>query len=162
MTEIAVKAGASIGSLYQFFPTKAAIADTLRAAAGDFMCREWNELRESGAAQSPQEFAAELFDIGNKMLATFPAFVPLLSIRGEEGVNVSRVRTAMNDALNALLKSRMPTSTKTEIEATGVIIREMMRCRVDIETNESSAVRSRALGELQVLLVHYLGPKLKN
>ena len=48
MTEMAERAGASIGALYQYFPNKEAIARALRQQFGDEMEARWTPLTDQG------------------------------------------------------------------------------------------------------------------
>src|ERR1700678_3064483 len=52
MTEIAERAGASIGALYQYFPNKEAMAQALRQQYGDEMEARWAPLKGQGARLS--------------------------------------------------------------------------------------------------------------
>ncbi|HJV61048.1 MAG TPA: helix-turn-helix domain-containing protein, partial [Albitalea sp.] len=49
MTEIAQRAGSSIGSLYQFFPTKAALAQQLMADQIDVLTARLETLRQEAS-----------------------------------------------------------------------------------------------------------------
>src|SRR6185369_11500135 len=52
MTEIAARAGAAIGSLYQFFPTKEALADAVHVAEAEAMLTELEALRRAVAGKT--------------------------------------------------------------------------------------------------------------
>src|SRR5277367_4575012 len=52
MTEIAAQAGAAIGSLYQFFPTKELLAAAVHAEEMDGLARMLDGLREDVAGRS--------------------------------------------------------------------------------------------------------------
>src|SRR5579862_5368586 len=53
MTEIAARAGAPIGSLYQFFPGKEALAYTLLQQYADLLAADLRELEARAAALAP-------------------------------------------------------------------------------------------------------------
>src|SRR5262245_43792395 len=60
MTEIAARAGAAIGSLYQFFPSKEALAAALLQRYGELMEQGLSELVAGARTLTPRGFADEL------------------------------------------------------------------------------------------------------
>src|SRR5579863_9400236 len=60
MTEIAARAGAPIGSLYQFFPGKEALAYTLLQQYADLLAADLRELETRAAALAPAVLAGRL------------------------------------------------------------------------------------------------------
>src|SRR5487761_880539 len=62
MTEIAGLAGASIGSLYQFFPNKEALADALLARYGELVAAALREIETRAAELSATALADALLD----------------------------------------------------------------------------------------------------
>src|SRR5690242_11075089 len=77
MTEIAARAGASIGSLYQFFPTKELIAEALHAANADALVALLEALAPRLAGKPAEALADILFGEFSGFLAEHPAFVAL-------------------------------------------------------------------------------------
>lgn len=78
MSAIAERAGASIGSLYQFFPNKAAITQALRteyAKQFETMCAP---LAGEVSGLSLKALASRLIDLTVHFVDTHPAFLPLL------------------------------------------------------------------------------------
>src|ERR1700681_2400099 len=62
MCSIAVRAGASIGSLYQFFPNKAAIVQALRGQYCDEFEKLWAPLASEAKQLSWKELVIRLVD----------------------------------------------------------------------------------------------------
>ncbi len=58
MTEVAARAGAAIGSLYQFFPTKEALAQALLEQYAQAVYAELGKLAEQSADWNTDELAA--------------------------------------------------------------------------------------------------------
>jgi len=160
MTEIAQRAGASIGSLYQFFPTKEALADILCADSGDFMCTEWSKLRDADNITNPEEVVTQLLSIASRMTNKFPSFVPLHSIRGAPGINLEKARVRMSQTLDSLLARKLPKLSKSEITPIGLVVREMLRFYIDVGNVAQLHVSRRAKSEIHAMLVLYFQAKM--
>src|SRR5580658_690034 len=63
MTEIAARAGAAIGSLYQFFPAKEILADALIVRYGTRATEGLRHIETRAPALSPPELADALVDL---------------------------------------------------------------------------------------------------
>jgi AcrR family transcriptional regulator len=63
MTEIAQRAGASIGSLYQFFPSKEVLAEALFARYVERVASMLEDLSKRAPGLSPQRLADRLIDL---------------------------------------------------------------------------------------------------
>src|SRR3712207_691996 len=61
MTEIAARANASIGSLYQFFPTKELLADALQTENGENLSRMLEGLGAEAGDLTPPDLLDRLF-----------------------------------------------------------------------------------------------------
>jgi AcrR family transcriptional regulator len=92
MTAIAERAGASIGSVYQYFPDKDALVFALRTRYGDEMDARWSALSEAAQQLSVEELAERLFALMTGFMAARPAYLPLLSV----SLNFKRDAAARN------------------------------------------------------------------
>src|SRR3954470_10807261 len=81
MTAIAARAGASIGSLYQFFPTKELIAEALHARYSDDMSVMLARLAPRVAGKPGAALADVLFRDLSGFLNEHPAFATLADRR---------------------------------------------------------------------------------
>lgn len=78
MSEIAERAGASIGSLYQFFPNKEAVAQALRSKYSHQIVELWVPLGEESKNLDSESFVDRLIDVTVKFADEHPAFLALL------------------------------------------------------------------------------------
>jgi AcrR family transcriptional regulator len=78
MSSIAEKAGAPIGSLYQFFPSKEAVAAGLLSRYLGEMSGQWEELAERLPKMDLKEFAHELIQHQIEFIRARPAFTELI------------------------------------------------------------------------------------
>ncbi|MGH9624606.1 MAG: TetR family transcriptional regulator, partial [Bryobacteraceae bacterium] len=92
MSEIAGRAGASIGSLYQFFPNKKSLAEELRAE----YCRElqlrWEPLKRDAQNLNLRELVDHLINIMVGFYEDHPAFLKLLDAPLSPGRFSARLR----------------------------------------------------------------------
>ncbi len=78
MSSIAEKAGAPIGSLYQFFPSKEALADGLLSRYLSEMSARWEALDEQLPTMNLKEFSHELIQHQIEFFRERPAFTELI------------------------------------------------------------------------------------
>jgi AcrR family transcriptional regulator len=79
MTEIAARAGTSIGALYQYFPNKDALAIALRTEYGTRMDQRWSALAEQARTAAPPDLAARLIDLLTGFISEHPAYLSLFA-----------------------------------------------------------------------------------
>jgi AcrR family transcriptional regulator len=115
MSEIAGKAGASIGSLYQFFPSKQAIVQALRARYRDDFTKRWLPIERDFARLDPEDFASRLLDMVIVFINTHPAFAALL-----DAPRSTRIPGSMTEQVAGFLmlkKPRMHVKSAAQIAA---------------------------------------------
>lgn len=78
MSSIATRAGASIGSLYQFFPNKVAVVQALRSHYCDAFELLWAPLATEARRLSSEELVVRLVDSAVSFVERHPAFLALL------------------------------------------------------------------------------------
>jgi AcrR family transcriptional regulator len=159
MTEIAATAGAAIGSLYQFFPTKAALAEALQierlAALTEVMARV-----QTGAAGAPAaELAERLFAGLTGFLADHPEFIALADRRDMDKARKQASRTAMQAQFAALLHQAVPPLPAGRVEILAVVILQLMKAAIAVRAAEDPAMAESVTAELRAMLRMYLSNK---
>jgi AcrR family transcriptional regulator len=156
MTEIAARAGASIGSLYQFFPTKEALAHALIEDYAQALFAEVAKLAERSADLDTSELAARL----STFLITFrrrhPAFVMLVESGPVPAADGMSIRRRLRAELQALLTRRAPHRSTEDMYAVAVAVQQMMKAAIAIQAEPGMPGRQKALSQLQHAMQLYL------
>jgi AcrR family transcriptional regulator len=156
MTEIAVRAGASIGSLYQFFPTKELLAKALHEAYLADLEAMLDGLGKEAAGQSPAGMADRLFDGLLAFLAVRPAFGALAERRDIDKDQKRRTGAAMRGQIAGLLASAQPPFPEMRREAMAAVILQIMKAAVALNSQEDEHLRRAIHSELRQMLKSHL------
>jgi len=160
MTEIASRAGAAIGSLYQFFPSKEALAEALFNRFAERAAAAFARVEERAPGCSARELA-DLF-IDHKLGLGTDRDVAIALSNVVAGI-VER-RKPLGDALRgriaAILSAGNPTLGQDEAAAAAIIVNQMMKMVPALAATEDE--RAVALiGEARKLLALYIDEVLR-
>jgi AcrR family transcriptional regulator len=156
MTEIAQRAGSAIGSLYQFFPTKAALAQKLMADQINVLTARLEALRQEAPQLRVEELSGRLTRTLVDFRADHPSFARLVDTPGAPPEFVSATRQGVRDHVGAVLGALWK-MTPTEHEAVAWTVQQVMKAAVALQTEALSArQRRRAMDELTAMLASYL------
>ncbi|WP_262029437.1 TetR/AcrR family transcriptional regulator [Microvirga sp. Mcv34] len=156
MTEIAARAGASIGSLYQFFPTKELLAKALHEAYLADLSSMLEELRSDVSGRGAAGMADRLFDGLLAFLAERPAFSALAERRDIDKEQKSRTGAAMRQRIAGLLAAASPPFPEPRREAMAAIVLQLMKVAVSLSSEEDSERRHAIQAELRQMLKGHL------
>jgi len=156
MTEIAAKAGASIGSLYQFFPTKDVLAAALHQVNGEALSAMLDDLARETAGLSPVRVADRLFASLSQFLAGHPAFVVLIDRRDPDHAAKAARRRKLRQQVAELLQRTTPPLAPGRAEAMAVIILHVMKAAMTITSENDLVNGPAALDELRAMLRSHL------
>lgn len=161
MTEIAARAGAAIGSLYQFFPTKQHIADAVQTREAEELSAMLDRLAEEQDGQKDKGgwsggvLAERLFADLARFFAEHPAFVILADHRTEDAVKQA-TRTRLRGQIARLLAGLAPPLPAGRPEAMAALVLHLLKVAVSLTKDPDPAVREGALAELRTMLVRHL------
>ncbi|HEY2132930.1 MAG TPA: TetR/AcrR family transcriptional regulator [Acetobacteraceae bacterium] len=156
MTEIAARAGASIGSLYQFFPTKELLAAALHVARLDELSCMLDAVRADMAGRSAASLADQVLAGLVAFLDEHPAFIPLSERRDLDKARKQAVGAAMRTRIAALMAGATPPLTAERAEVVAILILQLMKAAVAISGNDDKAIRAKVIAELRRMLTLYL------
>jgi len=154
MTEIAARAQAPIGSLYQFFPTKAALAMALHEDLLSVLDEMLGELRERASAGSDR-VARTIRRLG-EFMDLYPEFAVLLSRRDLSKDARRATRAVMQRHVAALLAPSTLSLRRKRTEVLAAILLEMMRLMPALIAGDDSELRSAVLAEYRRMFRAYL------
>ncbi|MBN9219859.1 MAG: TetR/AcrR family transcriptional regulator [Mesorhizobium sp.] len=153
MTEIAARAGAAIGTLYLFFPTKEALANAILAENAEALSAELDALQEQAKGLAPAAIADTLFDLLGRFLATHPAYSALLDLPGDEGWR-RRMRARRREQIAALFAQAQPPLPAGQAERLAAIVPQLMP--IPLALVGEKRLRDGVLEELRLMLARHL------
>ncbi|MGH9618525.1 MAG: TetR/AcrR family transcriptional regulator [Bryobacteraceae bacterium] len=159
MSEIAGRAGASIGSLYQFFPNKKSLAEELRAE----YCRElqlrWEPLKRDAQNLNLRELVDHLINIMVGFYEDHPAFLKLLDAPLSPGRFSARLR--FREQLRDLFAERKPRMPHQQAQRLAVVTQQIMRALRVVYAESKPAERPYFVQEFKALLLCYFRTRIK-
>lgn len=157
MTDVAARSHTAIGSLYRFFPTKAALAEALAGRYTAAVGRRFDAMVADAAGSSPARLA--------------DAFVDLMLDRGRERavvvllegvIDADRRRAALRarfrDGIVAVLGAARPDRKLSRAEPAGVVVLQMLKAVSRL--NDEGAADAPTLAELRRALALFLADVL--
>ena len=153
MTEIAARAGASIGSLYQYYPTKESIAADVHAEYLDELDQAMAGL--STGSLTPAAMSDALFDTLTTFLAHYPAFPTLAARRDIEPSRKLASRARLEESLEQALASMRPGLPPAVMPGLAVMLLQQMKLVVALEASGRDEDR-QAIDHIRRMLRQYL------
>ncbi len=153
MTEIAARAGAAIGTLYLFFPTKEALAQAILAENAEDLSTRLDALRERAVGLDAAAVADALFALLGDFLATHPAYSALLDLPGDDSWR-RKMRARRRDQIAVLFAQAEPPLPAGQAERLAVIVPQLMR--IPLALVGEKRLRDGVLEELRLMLARHL------
>ncbi|RDU98410.1 TetR/AcrR family transcriptional regulator [Trinickia dinghuensis] len=156
MTAIAARAGASIGSLYQFFPTKDVLADALLEAYLATLIGDLQQLREEAPTLDAAGLAHRLAPALIAFRTAHPAFAPLVETPGRSLPAAVGVRQRLRGEIAAVLCAKAPGMKTAEAQVRAAVVQQLMKAAIAIHGETSFAHRAAVIDELERMMAGYL------
>jgi AcrR family transcriptional regulator len=151
MTEIAADARSSIGSLYQFFPTKPLLAEALHIERLERLKEVLRELEERMDGHKAADIGEAIFDRLGAFIEEFPEFAVLAGRRDIPKERKTRSRAELKARIGAILARAHPPVTG-EIVLLSSIILELLRIAVAAATDPDALEDQQLIKELRLML----------
>jgi AcrR family transcriptional regulator len=145
MTEIAARAGAAIGSLYLFFPTKAVLAQSMAMELAEVLSARLTALAAEVAGETAPAIGDALFGTLADFLQEHPVYAVLLDVPGDSGWRQA-VRAKRRDQVAALFAQAEPQLPAAQAGVLAVLLPQLMRV----------GMQGAVLDELRAMLRHHL------
>jgi AcrR family transcriptional regulator len=156
MTEIAARAGAPIGSLYQFFPCKDALADTLVQNYVALLATDLETLEARARDIDTRTLVEGLFRVLRGHPQERAATMPLAEARMDERTRRETFRYLLRKRIAAILRARSPKLSAEVARDRAIVVLQLMKAASSLSDEDGLSGRTAALRELQALTVHYL------
>jgi AcrR family transcriptional regulator len=156
MTEVAARAGAAIGSLYQFFPTKEALANALLEQYAQAVCAELKSFAAPSLRWTTAAWAEHLCAFLISFRKRHPAFLALVESMPKPAADGLSIRRRVRAELQALLAARAPHRSTEDILAMAVVVQQMMKGAAAIQAEPGMPGRQVALEHMQHAMQVYL------
>jgi AcrR family transcriptional regulator len=156
MTAIAARAESSIGSLYQFFPTKEQVAATLIEQYVAEIEAVFERLSEDARSLDVSVVAGRLTTLFVSFRKTHPAFVVLADAQDVVLPAATSVRERLRRGIVSVLIAVAPLLSEKEALFRAVIIQHLMKAAVTLSHDTSVADQNAVMLEFQRVVQRYL------
>ena len=161
MTEIAARARAPIGSLYQFFPAKETLADTLVQNYVALLTGDLQELEARVCEIDNQTLVEGLFGLLRSHPQERAAAQPLAEARMDERTRRTTFRHMLRKHIAAILRARAPSLPAETARDMAVVVLQIMKAVSALSDEEGLPGRAAGMRDLQALAVQYLEQRLR-
>ena len=161
MTEIAARSESSIGSLYQFFRTKEAVAEAVVRDQVEALRLRLDGLAERAPALATPELAHALAVCLVEFRADHPSFATLVERPGPPSPLVAGVRRTVRERVEAILVRHAPRADRRKLRAMAPVVQHVMKSAVQLRGDLEGAELKAAARELETMLAGYLVARLQ-
>lgn len=157
MTEIAARAEAPIGSLYQFFPNKDVLADALVARYAEHVEAALDRIRAQVADLDGNQLADRLLDVLVAHAAERSLALSLLDARWEQpGVRPGVLRESLRKRITEILTLWRPQLPEEQAEIMSVVLFQAMKSLVQLHEEKRYPGKPEAIAHWRGWVQRYL------
>jgi AcrR family transcriptional regulator len=162
MTEVAARAGAPIGSLYQFFPSKEALADAFLDGYGKRLDDALNGIEERATTLTIPELVDALLDYKAGFQEERAAATALIESRQEASTRATELRLSLRRHVTRILRARIPKLSPKRAEIMALVVVQIMKAAAAQSAEKDLTIRDSVLNELKHLIHIYLNDAMTN
>ena len=151
MTEIAAEASSSIGSLYQFFPTKPLLAEALHIERLERLKAGLRDMAERSTGFSAADSGEAIFHALGTFMEEYPEFSVLAGRRDIPKERKARSRAELKELIAGVLRQAQPPISDDIALMSGIVL-ELLRIVVAVAAEPDAAEDRRVAGELRLML----------
>lgn len=158
---IATQAQVAIGSLYQFFPDKAAIVQALARRYTNLLYQRLSALDTDAVASLPlPAYVDYIIDTTNQFFADYPGYHAIFMQMQGSVPELEAIEAAADAQLIQVLASdlayRAPTQTDHDYEAVAFVLVKAIGTLLWLSLSQDDSFRQRLITETKTLTVSYL------
>lgn len=157
MCAVAERAGASIGSLYQFFPNKESVAEALRAQYTKEVEKVWRHLALTASVLTVDGLVRGLIDSQIQFARSHPAFLALLD--APPTVHTPHRRKLMQERIAQVLLARKPRMSETKALRGGAVMQQIFRGLLTLYARSAAEEKGAVVEEFKAVLIGYLATR---
>ena len=155
MTEIAERAGTSIGTVYQYFPNKQAVVLALQNQYATTMDERWAEVEEAAGRLSMEEIAHRLVEITSRFVEEHPALFLVLDAPLKQGRSTQR-RVRLRERMARVLQSKAPELPWEVAYRMANVSVQTVKGMTVLYAGAGSEERGELIAEYRLILAGYL------
>ena len=157
MTEIAARAGAPIGSLYQFFPSKQSLVDALVQRYGEHVFEALDVLDSQVDRLDAAQFARALLSIFMTLRRERLLVLRLLDSTWQEPTTrPPRLRNQLRSRIAQIVMRWAPGLEQGLAQMHAIVILQMMKSHMQITLEEGLPYNDAAVGAWEAIFETYL------
>jgi len=160
MSAIADRATAPIGSLYQFFPNKEAVADALRASYEKECRKLWVHLESEAEHLTTKQLADRLIDLQVEFMEQHPALLALLDLP-KPARQANALKSLLERRIASLLLAGRPALSRMEASGIAIVVLRVTEGLFRLFGMLQPAQRKRFAAEFKLVLFCYLNTRLQ-
>jgi AcrR family transcriptional regulator len=160
MTEVAARAGAPIGSLYQFFPSKEALADALLDRFGERLDDALKGIEERATTFTVLELVDALLGLLVGFHEERAAAITLIESRQETSTRAAELRLSLRRYVTRILRAVIPKISPKRAEIMASVVIQLMKAAAAQSAEKDLTFRDNVLKELKDILQLYLNDEM--
>jgi AcrR family transcriptional regulator len=159
MRDIAERAGGSIGSLYQFFPSKDVVARELKTQYCHELKELWASLVAVSAKSTPSRLVNQFLNVTITVIEEHPAIIRLMDAPRSTNPGAD-IKESLRQQLVELFLTRKPRMSPIKAHRYAEITVQMVRALFWLYVETEPPERDALVAEMKSALVNYLSPRL--
>lgn len=159
MSAIAERAGAAIGSLYQFFPNKDCVTQALRVEYAKQFDNLYAPLASQAKTLDLGALVNELIDLTIRFVETHPALPALLD--APQRTRPRAMRIILEERFAGILLAQSPRMSRQKAMLLGTVTLHIIKTLNQLYAELPRPDRPKMIREFKVVLLSYFSARLK-
>jgi AcrR family transcriptional regulator len=160
MTEVAERAGAPIGSLYQFFPNKEALADAVLERIGALLDDALIGIEARVSTITVAELVEALLGVLVGFEQERAAATTLIESRQVASARAAELKLSRRRRIARILRGKIPKLSPKRAEVMAAVVIQLMKAAVGLRAESEPGIRDSVLRELRDLMGLYINDKM--